>query len=77
MTMIGTSDSRFPKAVAIADQAGQWLKCRSSDGRKACGVPSQALLVVVFALAEARQAQIVSRTGHGRGRIVLHVADPV
>src|SRR6266851_4088981 len=41
MTMIDTSDSRFPKAVAIADAAGQWLKCRSADGRKAYGVPSQ------------------------------------
>lgn len=39
--MIDTSDHRFPKAVAIADQAGQWLKCRSTDGRKAYGVPSQ------------------------------------
>jgi hypothetical protein len=41
MTMIDTSDSRFPKAVAIADQAGQWLKCRSFEGRKAYGVLSQ------------------------------------
>lgn len=41
MAMIDTSDSRFPKAVAIADQAGQWLKCRTPDGRKAYGVPSQ------------------------------------
>ena len=41
MTMIDTSDSRFPKAVAIADLAGQWLKCRNSEGRKAYGVPSQ------------------------------------
>ena len=39
--MIDTSDNRFPKAVAIADQAGQWLKCRATDGRKAYGVPSQ------------------------------------
>ena len=41
MTTIDTSDSRFPKAIAIADQAGQWLKCRNADGRKAYGVPSQ------------------------------------
>jgi hypothetical protein len=41
MTMIDTADSRFAKAVAIADQAGQWLKCRTADGRKAYGVPSQ------------------------------------
>ena len=31
MTMIDTSDSRFPKAVAIADRAGQWLKYRATD----------------------------------------------
>ena len=29
----------------------------------------------VFPLAEARQAQELSQTGHGRGRIVLHIAD--
>src|SRR5436309_11814917 len=31
MTMIDTSDSRFPRAVAIADRAGQWLKYRATD----------------------------------------------
>src|SRR2546427_9131907 len=41
MTIIDTSDTRFPKAIAIADLAGQWLKCRTADGRKAYGVPSQ------------------------------------
>lgn len=41
MTTIDTADSRFAKAVAIADQAGQWAKCRSRDGKKAYGVPSQ------------------------------------
>jgi hypothetical protein len=40
MTMIDTSDSRFAKAVAIADQAAGWAKCRAADGRKAYGVPS-------------------------------------
>jgi len=28
-----------------------------------------------FTLAEARQAQELAQTGHGRGRIVLHIAD--
>jgi hypothetical protein len=41
MTMIDTADSRFAKAVAIADLASQWLKCRGADGKKAYGVPSQ------------------------------------
>jgi|SRR5579859_1016130 len=40
MTMIDTADSRFAKAVAIADQAAGWAKCRGADGRKAYGVPS-------------------------------------
>jgi len=40
MTMIDTADSRFAKAVAIADQAGQWLKCRTHEGRKAYGIRS-------------------------------------
>ncbi len=29
----------------------------------------------VFPLAQANQAQALSQTGHGRGRIVLHIAD--
>ena len=29
----------------------------------------------VFPLQEAAQAQVLSETGHGRGRIVLHIAD--
>lgn len=29
----------------------------------------------VFSLSEARQAQALCRIGHGRGRIVLHIAD--
>jgi hypothetical protein len=41
VTTIDTSDNRFPKAVHLADEAGQWLKCRTADGRKAYGVPSQ------------------------------------
>jgi hypothetical protein len=29
----------------------------------------------IFPLEEARQAQAFSETGHGRGRILLHIAD--
>jgi NADPH:quinone reductase-like Zn-dependent oxidoreductase len=29
----------------------------------------------VYPLSEARQAHEMSQTGHGRGRIVLHIAD--
>jgi hypothetical protein len=38
--MSNVLDPRGSKAVAIATHAGQWLKCRTRDGRKAYGVPS-------------------------------------
>jgi hypothetical protein len=34
------SDPRGARAVAIATDAGQWLRCRTRDGRKAYGIPS-------------------------------------
>jgi NADPH:quinone reductase-like Zn-dependent oxidoreductase len=34
-----------------------------------------ALLGPVFPLVEARQAHMLSETGHGQGRIILHIAD--
>lgn len=40
MVLIDKNDTRGPKAVALATDAGQWLKCRTRDGRKAYGVPS-------------------------------------
>lgn len=33
-------DPRSVKAIEIAAGAGQWLKCRTVDGRKAYGIPS-------------------------------------
>ena len=38
---IDSSDSRSIKAIEIAAGASQWLKCRTADGQKAFGVPSQ------------------------------------
>jgi len=38
--LVSEHDPRGAKAVAIATNASQWLKCRSRDGRKAYGVPS-------------------------------------
>jgi len=35
-------DKRTAKAVEIAADAGQWLCCRTRDGRKFFGIPSQA-----------------------------------
>jgi hypothetical protein len=34
------TDPRGPKAVALATDAGQWLRCRTRDGRKAYGILS-------------------------------------
>src|SRR5579871_2773731 len=39
---------RGPKAVAIATNAGQWLKCRTRDGRKAYGIRSSRDANVVY-----------------------------
>ena len=38
--LLPETDPRGPKAVAIATDAGQWLKCFSRDGRKAYGIRS-------------------------------------
>jgi hypothetical protein len=38
--LLPQTDPRGAKAVAIATDAGQWLKCHIRDGRKAYGIPS-------------------------------------
>ena len=38
--LVSESDPRGLKAVAIAANAGQWLRCRTSDGHKAYGIRS-------------------------------------
>lgn len=38
--LISSNDPRGAKAVALATDAGQWLKCRTRDGRKAYGIRS-------------------------------------
>ncbi len=65
------TDSRGSKAVAIAADAGQWLKCRTSDGRKAYGIRSN---------ADSNHCYLVTRTTctcqdflYGRGRDCKHV----
>jgi len=40
--LLPASDPRGAKAVAIATDAGQWLKVRTHDGRKAYGIRSSA-----------------------------------
>jgi SWIM zinc finger len=39
---ISADDPRTIRAVELAADAGQWLRCRSHDGEVAYGVPSQA-----------------------------------
>jgi len=36
--LVSATDPRGPKAVALATNAGQWLRCRRRDGRKAYGI---------------------------------------
>jgi hypothetical protein len=38
---ISAEDTRSIKALEIAASASQWIKCRTRDGRKAYGIPSQ------------------------------------
>jgi hypothetical protein len=38
--LVSATDPRAAKAVALATDSGQWLKCRAPDGRTAYGVPS-------------------------------------
>lgn len=40
--LLPSNDPRGPRAVAIATDAGQWLRCRTRDGRKAYGIRSSA-----------------------------------
>jgi hypothetical protein len=40
---ISSQDPRGVKAIQIAATAGQWLKCRSADGSKRYGIPSQSV----------------------------------
>src|SRR5215831_19929200 len=42
LTAFPITDPRGAKAVSIAADAGQWLKCRTADGRKYYGIRSSA-----------------------------------
>ena len=48
MITLPATDPRGAKAVAIATDAGQWIKCRTRDGRKAYGIRSSADSNVVY-----------------------------
>jgi NADPH:quinone reductase-like Zn-dependent oxidoreductase len=74
-------------AGRLAEDAGKAQKITALSGRRAAGenlkqiselIEAKQLKPVtgaVFKLADARQAHELSQTGHGRGRIILHVAD--
>lgn len=64
MTMMDTNDSRFPKALEIAAQAGQWAKCRMVDGRKLYAIPSQRDPNVRY-LTDATRCTCVDFKRHG------------
>jgi hypothetical protein len=68
--LLPAPDPRGAKAVAIATDAGQWLKCRTADGRKAYGIRSS---------RNANHVYFVTRTScscpdfaRGRGRDCKH-----
>ena len=74
-------------AGRLAEDAGKAQKITALSGGRAPGenlkqiselIEAKQLKPVagsVFQLANARQAHEMSQTGHGRGRIILHVAD--
>ena len=53
ITTISGPDFRSFKAAEIAATAGQWLKCRTADGSKRYGVPSQSVAGLYY-LADTR-----------------------
>jgi hypothetical protein len=50
--MISSQDPRSVRAIEVAAGAGQWLKCRTADGRKAYGVPSQRQANVYYLVSQ-------------------------
>jgi NADPH:quinone reductase-like Zn-dependent oxidoreductase len=74
-------------AARLAEDAGKAQNVRAVSARRASAdilkqvselIEARQLKPVVgpvFALADARQAQELSQTGHGRGRIILHIGN--
>ena len=50
---ISSNDPRSIKALQIAAEVGQWLKCRGADGSKRYGIPSQSVAGLYY-LADTR-----------------------
>jgi len=60
---ISSQDPRSIKAVEIAADAGQWLKCRIRDGRKLYGVRSQSKPDVCY-LADCQSCTCIDFQRH-------------
>jgi uncharacterized Zn finger protein len=79
MTVISSShDPRSAKAIEIASSAGQWLKCRTADGSKRYGVPSQSVAGRYY-LTDTRTCTCPDFQRHGgpckhSAAVRLHVA---
>jgi len=68
--LVSATDPRGPKAVALATGAGQWLKCKTRDGRKAYGVPASKPNVYYLT---TRRSCTCPDFEFGRGRDCKHV----
>ena len=51
---ISDTDPRSLKAVEIAAQAGQWLRCHTRDGHKAYGIESQHTRGLYYLVTQTR-----------------------
>ena len=56
---LSSDDPRSIKALQIAAQVGQWLKCRGADGSKRYGIPSQSVAGLYY-LADTRSCDCPS-----------------
>jgi hypothetical protein len=67
---ISAEDARSIKAIEIAAGAGQWLKCRTRDGRKLYAVPSQSE-PGVYHLTDAQSCDCQDFKRHGLSGVRL------
>jgi len=77
--LVDSTDPRGPKAVALAADSGQWLKCRDHHGRKAYGIPSSTGRGAYHLATRTSCTCKDFRYGHGRRckhvlAVELHVA---
>jgi predicted nucleic acid-binding Zn finger protein len=67
------TDPRTTKALEIASDAGQFVRCRTADGELVWGVPSQSRDLVRYLVTETTcECEDFRRNGLRRGRIGFH-----